>query len=243
MKKKHFFGLVFLLLLLLSVQIPVFAKQKSKDTQQVVITTERYTYKRGQSGQSVLPFLVLKDENGEQLESVKSWDTTSLERNNQYELSVGTYEYRLYSQKDGIDFGGGEFSVEKDTSKITLRCIEMHGIVQSNYRDQMTAKVSHQDGRVFIPSSEDSYNFYLPCYDGDSYYNFELVPNDTENYVTQRGHFYNYAVGGAFKQLNLSDQHYYRLMKKHEFVAKVPKGTEICHRYILCIIFPGKHLR
>lgn len=229
MKKKHFFGLVFLLLLLLSVQIPVFAKQKSKDTQQVVITTERYTYKRGQSGQSVLPFLVLKDENGEQLESVKSWDTTSLERNNQYELSVGTYEYRLYSQKDGIDFGGGEFSVEKDTSKITLRCIEMHGIVQSNYRDQMTAKVSHQDGRVFIPSSEDSYNFYLPCYDGDSYYNFELVPNDTENYVTQRGHFYNYAVGGAFKQLNLSDQHYYRLMKKHEFVAKVPKGTEICH--------------
>ena len=229
MKKKHFFGLVFLLLLLLSVQIPVFAKEKSKDTQQVVITTERYIYKRGQSGQTVLPFLVLKDENGEQLESVKSWDTTSLERNNQYELSVGTYKYRLYSQKDGIDFGGGEFSVEKDTSKITLRLIEMHGIVQSNYRDQMTAKVSHQDGRVFIPSSEDSYNFYLPCYDGDSYYNFELVPNDTENYVTQRGHFYNYAVGGAFKQLNLSDQHDYRLMKKHEFVAKVPKGTEICH--------------
>ncbi|MFR0790965.1 MAG: hypothetical protein ACLSHW_10375 [Lachnospiraceae bacterium] len=134
-------------------------------------------------------------------------------------------------KKDGIDFGGGEFSVEKDTSKITLRCIEMHGIVQSNYRDQMTAKVSHQDGRVFIPSSEDSYNFYLPCYDGDSYYNFELVPNDTENYVTQRGHFYNYAVGGAFKQLNLSDQHYYRLMKKHEFVAKYRRELKsVIHR-------------
>lgn len=230
MKRKNFLGVVCILLILLSIQIPVFAKEKSKDVQQVVITATEYTYSRGQSGQkSVLPFLILKNENGDQIEASTSWEANGFEIDYQYEVPVGTYEYRLYSQKDGIDFGGGELYIGKNTSKIALRCIKMYWLVQSNFRDQMTAKVSHQDGRVFTPSNEDSYNFYLPCYDGDSYYNFELVPNDTENYVTQRGHFYNYTVGGAFKQLNLSDQHEYRLMKKHEFVAKVPKETEICH--------------
>ena len=230
---KRIISLIFAVTMLMVFGMTSFAasdvkKTQSDGTQEVVITAERYWYKRGQGGM-VTPFLVLKNDKGEQISYSDSWDTRALESNYKYEIPTGTYEYRLYSEEGGVDFGGGQLHITEDTSEVDLKLIHIWSIVYATVRDQMTATVTHQDGRTFIPSTEDYYNFYLPCYDGDSYYNFELIPNDTENYAVQKGHFYNYKKGGAFKQLNLSDQHDYRLMKRHEFIVKVPKGLEICH--------------
>ena len=230
MKKKGIVSSLLVLLLVMIFQMPVFAdNSRPNESKQVVIRVEEYRYG---TGQLILPYFMLQNESGEEVTCLKAEKEEFHYIDYIYQFADNeTYTYKLYSDEKKTDFlGEGKFTADQDNREsLTLSNVDFSNVIDRYVGQEVKVKVLHQDGRAFTASEDDALVFYLPSYDGDSYYNFEIVPNDTKNYVTQKGHFYVYTEGGAFKQLNLSDNVHYSLMKRHEFIAKVPKGAEIYH--------------
>ena len=172
--------------------------------------------------------LKLTDVNGKSLEVLKS-EEGSQEITYTYEVGTGNYQYIVYGDSE-MTFGEGTLKIDDDTSKVYLHSMDFKPIIYAPDLGKMSVSVIHQNGTVYTHGNVNNYFFYVPTYEGESYYNYFLIPDDSEKYVTQRGHVYVYSGSDdVFKKMNLSDGHVYQLMERHEFVAKVPKGVEIYH--------------
>ncbi len=202
--------------------------QAAGNTHPVEITLDRISGTE-LSGDETLS-LVMWDANENQVE-ISRKEEKNQEIRYDCELKSGDYTYKVYKDEN-ITYGSGILTVQADTTKIYLHSINFSTVIYGPDVDKMKVSLKHQNGKTYQPGTAGKYGFYfyVPAYNGDSYYEYTLTPNDTENYVSQKGHVYVYAVkDNVFKKMNLSDGHLYSLMEKHEFVAKVPKGTEIYH--------------
>lgn len=229
MKKKLLRTLPLMLLLVLFLpffSVKVWAKEEGKH--QIVVTLDEASWIDSSGSNKELPGLKIVDEKGKIVEALKSRQSSD-EIIYTYEVEQGDYQYIVYGSSDRT-FGEGSLKIENDTSKIYLHSMDFKAIIYSPALGKMSVSVIHQDGTVYTPGNVSKYLFYVPAYDGESYYNYSLIPSDSEKYVTQKGHVYVYAGSDAvFKSMNLSDSHLYQLMERHEFIAKVPKGVEIYH--------------
>lgn len=202
--------------------------QAAGNTHPVEITLDRISGTE-LSGDETLS-LVMRDANENQVEISRKGEKNQ-EIRYECELESGDYTYKVYKDEN-TTYGSGILTVQADTTKIYLHSINFSTVIYGPDVDKMKVSLKHQNGKTYQPGTAGKYGFYfyVPAYNGDSYYEYTLTPNDTENYVSQKGHVYVYAVkDNVFKRMNLSDGHLYSLMEKHEFVAKVPKGTEIYH--------------
>ena len=218
--------LLSLILFLPCMSIKTWAKEEGKH--QVEVTLNEASWQDSSGANRLLPDIKLINEDGETIESLRN-EQSSNEITYIYEVEKGTYQY-IVTGDSGLTLGEGSLKIEDDTAKVYLHSMDFESIIYSLDRGKMSVSVTHQDGMVYTPGNVSEYFFYVPAYDGESYYNYSLIPNDTEKYVTQRGHVYVYAGSDeVFKSMNLSDGHLYSLLERHEFVAKVPKGVEIYH--------------
>lgn len=226
MKKKLLRSLPLMLLLVFLLpflSLRVWAKEDD-EKHQVVITLNEALY----DGKYKMPTLKIIDNNGKSIEALKS-EQSNREIEYVYELEEGNYQYTVCGDS-GVTFGEGSLEIEKKTSEVYLHSMSFKGLIYGPDLEKMSVSVIHQSGNVYNPGNVGKYFFYVPAYDGESYYNYSLIPNDLKKYVIQKGHVYVYAGSDAvFKSMNLSDGHVYQLMERHEFVAKVPKGVEIYH--------------
>lgn len=229
MKKKLLRTLPLMLLLVLF--LPLFSLKvlaKEDEKQQVVVKLNEASWVDASGSNKELPGLKLIDERGKAAELLKSEQGTK-EVKYTYEVEQGKYQYIVYGSSDRT-FGGGTLKIEAETSEIYLHSMNFESVIYGPDLDEMSVSVIHQDGSAYNSGNVSKYFFYVPAYDGESYYNYLLIPDDSQKYVTQKGHVYVYAGSDAvFKKMNLSDGHLYQLVERHEFVAKVPKGVEIYH--------------
>ncbi|MBR3431392.1 MAG: DUF4430 domain-containing protein [Clostridia bacterium] len=156
------------------------------------------------------------------------------EYNGQYkafgiEAQSGEYQYEVYADfSDGeYSLGKGEFYITNNSKEIWLAYTNIGDLINNSAYQNLRIELKHQDGRSFSSSPGGSM-YFVPAYNGDSYYTFKIIPNDLENYVTYTGHFYVYENSGnsVFKQLNLSDLHKFDLMPRKEYALKVPEDTK-----------------
>ena len=229
MKKKLLRSLPLMLLLVLF--LPLFSLKawaKESGKHQIAVTLNEASWQNSSGANQMLPMLKLADEKGNIVKALKS-EQNSNEITYIYEVEKGVYQYTVYGDSN-LTFGEGSLKIEDDTTKVYLHSINFRSIIYGPHRRQMSVSVTHQDGTVYSHGNVSEYFFYVPAYDGESYYQYSLIPDDFEKYVTQKGHVYVYSGSDSvFKSMNLSDGHTYRLMERHEFVAKVPKGAEIYH--------------
>ena len=144
----------------------------------------------------------------------------------------GTYRYEVYMNADNGEYvlGKGEVTLGGEEDELWLVYANFNNFISNEDAKQLHIELKHQDGRHFAPSPG-GLMFFVPAYNGDSYYTYEIIPNDLENYVPYTGHFYAYDhLGyGIFKTLNLSDQVAKQLAKleRREFTVRAPKGMEV----------------
>lgn len=228
MKKKLLYLLPLMLFFMLLAPFTTSEVWAKDGKQQIAISFNEASWSDSSGNHRVLPELKLTDKNGKIIETLNSTQGTS-EVTNIYELEKGSYDYVLYSDSN-VTLGRGSLEVKTETTKVYLHSMNFRPLIYGPDRGKMSVKVTHQDGREYTSGNADEYVFYVPADEGDSYYIYSLIPDDSEKYVTQNGHVYVYSGSDeVFKSMNLSDGHLYSLMKKHEFVAKVPKGTELYH--------------
>lgn len=137
----------------------------------------------------------------------------------------GTYSYKT------ADGAGGSFYVTEDTSEIDFSQVSFEGVyplaLGSGSRPDGEIRLTHQDGRVFTAVGEkEETKFIVPIYKGDSYYNWEFIPKDTD-YLTQKGHFYVYQNSTSFLSANLSDSGGIWNTRKNVVTVKAPSGMEV----------------
>ena len=200
----------------------------AENTHQIEITLDKIS-SAGLDGDETLS-LVMWDSGENQIELTRE-EEKNQEIRYKCELAPGNYTYTVQLD-ESTTYGSGALTVQADTTKIYLHSIDFSTIIYGADLAEMKVSLKHQSGKTYQPGTAGRYGlyFYVPAYNGDSYYEYVLAPNDTDKYVSQKGHVYVYAVkDNVFKRMNLSDGHVYSLMEKHEFVAKVPKRTEIYH--------------
>lgn len=146
-------------------------------------------------------------------------------------LKPQKYDYRIVSANAVFR---GSFEVTSKTEEIYLRCVDFGPVIVSDagssYTTSFSLRLTHQNGDKFsCNNDEKSTIFYVPAYDGESYYIYSIIPDDAETYVSYTGHMYIYrgVTSNPFESQNLSDSYRFTLWEKENFIIKAPKGMEV----------------
>ena len=139
-------------------------------------------------------------------------------------LNPATYNYSIETNDATYS---GSFEVSDNTKEIFFRNVDFSKVIYDS--SGFSIQLTHQDGRSFTCDSDTIKTaFYVPAYDGDSYYTYRIIPDDA-NKVAYTGHMYLYkgVQSGPFDMLNLSDGYLFVLWDREDFTIKAPKGMEV----------------
>ena len=178
-------------------------------------------------GSNELINLTFTDTSGDPVTSTM----VTAENTNTYTISVaaGTYHYEAVSADGSTGYGSGSFTVAEDGQEIWLRQVHF-GKMTENITQGFDMTMTSADKTVEFSHGDEDVSFVVPALDGDGYYYYSLIPDDTVNYVRYTGHVYVYYHTGClkFSGINSSDDNTLEIVENNPITVKAPKGMDVC---------------
>ena len=154
-----------------------------------------------------------------------------------FTVTPGEYCYEYAGgASNSLNGAGGYFTVTEDTTELKLSSVTFSNVSPAywdnkdsewKYLPELGTLILYDEKqeKEYWHSTDSVYNYIVPNYGGDSYYNFIFTPFD-ENYLPIEGHFYVYGETN-FGRLNLSDSGKIPYLKKSYITVKSPVDMEV----------------